>query len=241
MADRLTGAAPGAGASGTEGASAGEGDGAAGASRSGRLLAATAGDLDRAAGVRLLADLSAGRVDPVAYARYLLIEEGFVHTAARVLGAAVWHAPGWEATVGHARSLHGLVTEQRDYFARARADWPVRADLSPEARHEAGALSRYVLAGAAEHGYPAIVVAMFAAEQLYLTWCSAAAARDVARPAMVQDWIELHARPPFTDQVAFLRAEVDALPAEIPDATVRAWFTGMLEAENRFHDAVHVE
>ncbi|WP_378578461.1 TenA family protein [Nocardiopsis mangrovi] len=226
------------------GTGAHSGDGAgirAGATRSERLLAATADELDRAAGARLLADLTAGRVDPVAYARYLLIEEGFVHTAARVLGAAVWHAPGWEAAVGHARSLHGLVTEQRDYFARAREEWPVRAGLSAEGRRAADTLSDHVLAGAADHGYPAIVVAMFAAEQLYLTWCSAAADRDVARPPMVQDWIELHARSPFTDQVAFLRGEVDALPADLPDATVHAWFTGMLRAEIRFHDAVYLD
>ncbi|GAA3749062.1 thiaminase/transcriptional activator TenA [Spinactinospora alkalitolerans] len=211
------------------------------ASRSERLLAATRGALADAAAARLITEITEGRVDEVAYARYLLIEEGFVHAAARVLGAAVWHAPSWEATVGHARSLHGLVTEQRAYFARARADWPVRAEPGPAGLRQAEGLAEHVLRGAADHGYPAIVTAMFAAEHLYLTWCSAAAASGAARPATVQNWVDLHARAPFTDQVAFLRAEVDALPADVGDSALAEWFTGMLREEIRFHDAVYLD
>lgn len=95
------------------------------ASRSGRLLATADGALAVSRRGRLIGEITAGTVAPEVYARYLLIEEEFVHTAARVLGAAVWHAPGWPAAVGHARALHGLVTEQHDYFARARRDWQI--------------------------------------------------------------------------------------------------------------------
>ncbi|MBB4932661.1 thiaminase/transcriptional activator TenA [Lipingzhangella halophila] len=213
-------------------------DSLSGGGRSARLLAAAGDDLAAAARVRLLTELTAGSVDPEVYARYLRVEEEFVHTAARVLGAAVWDAPRWESTVGHARSLFSLVTEQREYFAHARAQWPAAADLSPAARRAAGGLSEHVLRAAADHGYPAIVTSMLAAEQLYLTWCTAATGRDVRREPAVQEWIELHARAPFTDQVAFLRAEVDALPGEVSDARLLDWFTAMLAEECRFHDAV---
>lgn len=213
--------------------------GATGATRSARLVDAARGDLAAAAGARLITEITAGTVDPAAYARYLLIEEEFVRTAARVLGAAVWHAPDDNATAGHARALFGLVTEQRDYFARTRADWPAAAELGAQGRRQAAGLSGFVLRAAADHGYPAIVTALFAAEHLYLTWCTAAAALDAARPAAVREWVDLHARAPFTDQVAFLRAEVDALDAGVGDPALLEWFTGMLAEETHFHDAVY--
>ncbi|RNL87594.1 TenA family protein [Halostreptopolyspora alba] len=215
-------------------------DGLNEATRSARLLAAAGDHLDEAAGVRLLTEIADGTVAPATYARYLRVEEEFVGTAARVLGAAVWHSPRWEATVGHARSLFSLVTEQREYFAQARARWGSDAAMGPAARHAAGGLSEHVLGVAGEYGYPAIVTSMFAAEWLYLSWCTAANARDVAREPTVQEWVGLHARAPFTDQVAFLRSEVDALSDDVSDAHVFEWFTTTLRRECVFHDSVYL-
>ncbi len=208
--------------------------------RSARLLAAAGDQLANAAGVRLLTEITNGSVARDTYARYLRVEEEFVHTAARVLGAAVWHSPGWDATVGHARALFALVTEQREYFARARARWGGDAGMGPAARRSAGGLAENVLRAAGDHGYPAIVTSMLAAEQLYLNWCTAALQHHVARAPTIQDWVALHARAPFTDQVAFLRAEVDALPDEITDERLFDWFTTMLTRECWFHDSVYV-
>ncbi|PSK99929.1 thiaminase/transcriptional activator TenA [Murinocardiopsis flavida] len=207
-------------------------------SRSERLLAGAGDALTASARVRLVEEATAGTLDPPSFARYLLIEEGFVHTAARILGAAVRHAPGWRAVTGHAASLHGLVTEQSDYFAEVRRDRPVPAEDAAACLRRAAPLSETALR-AAEQGYPAIVTSLFAAEHLYATWCARAVDVPAARPDAVQEWIELHARPPFTDQVAFLRAEVDALGGDVSDGDVHHWFTAMLHAEDRFHDAVY--
>lgn len=207
-------------------------------SRSERLLTGAGDALAASTRVRLVEETTAGTLAPEAFARYLLIEEGFVHTAARVLGAAVWHAPGWAATTGHARSLFGLVTEQSEYFLRVRRDRPVPDGDADACLRRASVLSETAVR-AAEQGYPALVTSLFAAEHLYATWCAEALKVPAARPEAVRHWIELHTRPPFTDQVAFLRAEVDALDYGVSDDDIHRWFTVMLDAEDRFHDAVY--
>lgn len=209
--------------------------------RTARLLAAAAEEVEASAGARLIRQIIAGDLDEAAYARYLQVEEDFVRTAARVLGMAVWDAPDWSALTRHAAALHALVTEQTDYFAQARREWPVRTGLGPQARAQAEGLSEVVLDQARAHGYPAVVTGMLAAEHLYLTWCTRALENPVQRPKAVQEWIELHTRLPFTDQVEVLRAEVDGLPGSIPDEQLKSWFVAVLREEIRFHDAACLE
>lgn len=212
--------------------------------RSTWLLASAAEEVEASAEARLIREIITGDVDETAYARYLHAEEGFVRTAARVLGMAVWDAPGWEALTRHAAALHALVTEQTDYFARVREDWSVEVELGPRARAQAAGLSDHVLGEAHKHGYPAVVTGMLAAEHLYLTWCTRALETAELRgelPPAVREWVALHTRPPFTDQVKVLRAEVDALPSHISDDQLHMWFVAMLREEVRFHDAAYLE
>lgn len=190
--------------------------------------------------MRFASDVHDGTIGDREYARYLEFEAGFVDTAARLHGLAAWRAPHWRAVTRNAEALHGLATEQTEYFAAARAAWPVRAEVSEAARRAASVLSDYALAAAEEGGYAAVTTVMFAAETLYLTWCTRAL-RDGTPPAgPVADWVELHTREPFTSGVAALGAAVDELPSDVTDDRLTAWFTAMLDAEVTFHDAVYL-
>ncbi|MGW1681982.1 TenA family protein [Saccharopolyspora sp. NPDC002376] len=204
--------------------------------RSARLVEAGAQALAEALDVRFIREVSDGTIGEEAYANYLQIEESFVASACRLHGIAVWRAPSWAATQRHARALHGLTTEQTEYFQTARESWPVAARIDEAALSRANQLSTFALAAAEAGGYAAVVTAMFAAEHLYRTWC----ARAVAPPAgLIADWVALHARAPFTTQVDALAAEIDDLPRTVPDEQLHDWFTGMLRAEVQFHDSIY--
>ncbi|MCZ2837872.1 TenA family protein [Modestobacter sp. VKM Ac-2985] len=207
-------------------------------SRSARLVERHAGLLDRACDVRFVREATAGTLPAPDFARYLLVEEAFVLTAARVLGRVVWESDGWAELLPSARSLTNLVTEQRDYFAGLRHRWPV--EDAPATLARAAVLSEVVLRQVTEAGRPAALAGMLAAETMYARWCTAAAAQPADRHPDLQAWIELHAEPAFLGQVAALRDDVDALPPELADDTaLDRWFVAVLEAEIAFHDAVH--
>ncbi|MFC5753698.1 TenA family protein [Actinomadura rugatobispora] len=202
-----------------------------------RLLDGCADPLDRALGLRFIQEVRTGAVTDQTYADYLLIEEGFVDTATRLHGLAVWDAPDRDALERNARAVHALTTEQTDYFRAARAAWPVRADLGAGALAQADRLSEYSLEAARTGGYAAVTTILFAAETLYLTWCTRAHEGGAVRSGPIAEWVALHARDPFREGVAALAAQVDRLTE--PDPVLAGWFTGMLEAEIAFHDALY--
>jgi thiaminase/transcriptional activator TenA len=206
-------------------------------SRSRRLLSAWAPELDRALGMRFVREVGSGTISEAAYANYLLAEEGFVLTAARLHGLAVWDAPSWAAARRNGLAVHALVTEQAEYFRCARAAWPVPA----RARAELDApdpLSAFALDAARAGGYPAIMTVLFAAETLYLTWCTRAMDGGSVTAGPVRDWVALHAAEPFRAGVAALAEQVDRIPPAVPDTALDRWFGGMLDAEVAFHDAI---
>ncbi|GAA2425084.1 hypothetical protein GCM10010191_41630 [Actinomadura vinacea] len=205
--------------------------------RAQRLLESCADPLDRALDLRFIKEVHTGAVGDRTYAGYLQIEEGFVETATRLHGLAVWDAPDRDALERNARAVHALTTEQTDYFRAARAAWPVQADLSAAALAQAGRLSEYALDAARSGGYAAVTTILFAAETLYLTWCTRAHEAGTVPPGPIADWVALHARDPFREGVAALAAQVDRLTE--PDAVLARWFTGMLDAEIAFHDALY--
>jgi len=194
--------------------------------------------LARACSVRFVREATDGTLPAADFARYLLVEEAFVLTASRVLGRVVWESTTWADLLPSAQSLTNLVTEQRDYFAGLRGRWPTEDGEAALTR--AGVLSDVVLRQVAEAGRPAALAGMLAAETLYARWCTVAAATTVHRDPDLQAWIDLHAQPPFTDQVEALRTDVDGLdPAAVPDADLDRWYADVLAAEIGFHDAVH--
>jgi len=205
--------------------------------RSQRLLETCSGALDRALDLRFIREVHTGVIGEREYAGYLRIEEDFVETAARLHGLAVWDAPDRAALEHNAAAVHALTTEQTGYFREARAAWPVQPNLSGAALEQAGRLSGFALQAAREGGYAAVMTILFAAETLYLTWCTRAHNEGSPPPGPIADWVALHARDPFRAGVEALAAQVDRL--EPPDLTLTAWFTGMLQAEMVFHDALY--
>ncbi|TQN44199.1 thiaminase/transcriptional activator TenA [Blastococcus colisei] len=212
--------------------------------RSAALVARQAAALDDACGCRFVREATEGELSDGDFARYLVIEEAFVLTAARVLGRVVWESPSWGTLLPHARSLTNLVTDQRDYFAALRDRWPVDAVDAAATQVRARSLSDVVLTQVAADGRPAAVTGMLAAETMYARWCTAAAgaAADAVtrRHPDLQAWIDLHTGPDFLAQVNALSDDVDALdPDEVTDEDLDRWFRSVLRAEIEFHDAVH--
>lgn len=208
--------------------------------RAAALLGRQAAALDAACAIAFVQQVTEGTLSDADLGRYLLVEEAFVLTASRVLGRVVWESPTWAELLPHARSLTNLVTDQRDYFSGLRGRFPVDAAEAPRVLARSAVLSDTVLAQVAEGGRAAAVVGMYAAETMYARWCTAAAALDVPRQPDLQAWVQLHAEPPFLDQVDALGADVDALGPEVPDGRLDRWYAAVLSAEIEFHAAALV-
>ncbi len=159
-------------------------------SRSERLLKAAAPVMERALRMRFVTEVTAGTISDADYADYLEIEAAFVETATRLHGLAVWSAPNRTALERNAHAVHALTTTQADYFREARAAWPVPA--RPGAARRAEVLSRYALDVAREGGYPAVMTMLFAAESLYLTWCTRAHEHGAVPDGAMSAWVALH-------------------------------------------------
>jgi thiaminase (transcriptional activator TenA) len=208
------------------------------AGRAVALVARHADLLDEACGIRFVREAVDGTLADGDFARYLVVEEAFVLTAARVLGRVVWESTGWDDLLPHADSLTNLVTDQRDYFAGLRGRWPVDPASAAAALRDSAVLSEVVLAQADAGGRAAAVAGMFAAETMYARWCATAAATPADRSPDLQAWIDLHTDASFLAQVDALGADIDRLdPAAITDEDLDRWFTGVLSAEITFHEA----
>lgn len=190
--------------------------------------------------MRFVTEVAADTIADEVFARYLVFEREFVDTAARLCGAAVREAPSARALSGHSTALHNLVTEQYDYFTEALHGMGGAPQASTPAHEQAGTLTEVVLDSADAYGYPGIVTCMYAAESLYGQWCATAARTPSAR-APIAEWVELHIRAPFTEQVSFLREEIDALEI-LPEteSELAGVFGKTLDAEVRFHEAAYL-
>ena len=177
------------------------------------------------------------------FRRYLRVEYGFVDCAARCLGYAVAKAPSFTERRRLAMGLHGLVTDQQDYFMAAfqRAGIPPDQRNAEPPNHQTRALHDLFLAAAEREGYEEIQACVLGAEWLYLTWCSRAHQTPSRRP-VIADWVALHAGGAFAEHVAWVRAELDARgPGLSPERQVRIGqlFKATLVAEMSFHDRAH--
>ncbi|OZC51059.1 transcriptional regulator [Rhodococcus sp. WWJCD1] len=204
-------------------------------SRSTELTARQHRNLVAAQQASFITDSIRGTLRDDDFRRYLVIEEAFVLTAVRILGLVVAESESLDDATDHVMSLSNLVGEQREYFAGLREQFPYYGDVR-ELIESSSVLSNYALGLARRDGRAAALVAMFAAETLYLSWCRAALDTSVHREPALQEWIEMHTRPAFVAQVDALAREVDAMDG-VDDATLDEWFAGMLSAETDFHNA----
>lgn len=204
-------------------------------SRSAELIARQQRNLVAAQRVPFIVESIDGTLRDDHFRRYLVIEEAFVLTAVRILGLVVAESESLDDATDHVASLSNLVGEQREYFAGLREQFPYDGDTD-ELIESSSVLSDYALGLARRDGRAAALVAMFAAETLYLSWCRAALDTSADREPALQEWIEMHTRPAFVAQVDALAREVDVMNA-VDDARLDEWFAGMLAAENEFHNS----
>jgi len=194
---------------------------------------------------RFCLDMATDRLPEPAFVRYVLYEHGFVRTAIGIFAYALAKAPtaaDQDHLIGVLVALSG---EQEDYFRRTFAllgldPEPLAPDALPEA---ARGLREGVLAIAAEGSFAGILAAMLAAEWMYLTWCEEAHARGPRRGAPA-DWIRLHVKPAFRDQVGWLKRRLDQLGPSLAigeQERCAGIFGRVLALEIAFHDAPYAE
>jgi thiaminase/transcriptional activator TenA len=198
---------------------------------------------DAALDHRFFREVAADTVTDAVFQRYLRVEYGFVDCAAQVLGYAVAKAPSFTERRRLGLGLHGLVTDQQDYFMAAfeRAGIPPaeRNALPPDALSQG--LHRLFLGTAEAEGYEEMLACILGAEWMYLTWCGTAHWTPSAR-AHLRDWVALHAGGAFAEHVAWVRSELDARGPQLPtprQARLAALFRATLLAEGSFHDAAY--
>jgi thiaminase (transcriptional activator TenA) len=194
-------------------------------------------------GHRFFREVATDAIDDRVFARYLRIEYGFVDTAARVLGYAVAKAPSFQERRRLGLGLHGLVTDQEQFFINAFERMGTHAEERTGLPPQGLALSLHALfLNVAEtEGYEEILACVLAAEWMYLTWCSTANQSPSLRDS-IRGWVALHAGGAFADHVAWVRSEIDDRgPALVKSrqARVSALFEQTLGAEIPFHDAAY--
>ena len=190
---------------------------------------------------RFFREVAADAIADRVFARYLRIEYGFVDTAARALGYAVAKAPSFQERRRLGLGLYGLVTDQEqvfvDAFERMGAPGNERTGLAPR-----GSLFRCTRSFSKSPNRRATrrsSPALWAAEWMYLTWCSAANKTPSSR-GYIGDWVALHAGGEFAKHVAWVRSEIDTRGPtliEARQARLGALFEEALQAEIAFHDA----
>ncbi len=208
-----------------------------------RMRAEARGTWNAILGHRFFREVATDAIDDQVFARYLRIEYGFVDTAAQTLGYAIAKAPSFQERRRLGLGLHGLFTDQEQFFIHAFARMGVRAEERTGLPPQGPALPLHALflAVAETEGYEEILACILAAEWMYLTWCSTANQSPSSRD-YIRDWVALHAGGAFADHVAWVRSEIDdrgpAL-ASSRQARLSALFEKALEAEIAFHDAAY--
>ncbi len=206
-----------------------------------RILAENKAVFDAMVGHRFVQDIASNRLPAEAFDRYLLIEVAFVETAIAIFGYAIAKS----SDLGDRRKLIGsldaLANEQMPYFETAFERRGITPDPALQADPRVAAFRNGMLAIARDGDFNAIITAMFAAEWMYWTWCSAVAT-PVIRDPMVRDWVALHAAPGFAGQARWLRDRLDRLGQNLPpaqqDEAVRI-FGEVQRLEVDFHSAAY--
>lgn len=190
---------------------------------------------------RFVRDIAADRLPAEVFDRYLLIEGAFVETAIAIFGYAVAKADDLGDRRKLIASLDALANEQMRYFELAFARRAITPDPALQAAPQVAAFRDGMLAIARDGSFAQIITAMFAAEWMYWTWCSAVADVPIRDP-MLRDWITMHSAPDFAAQAQWLRDRLDRLSHDMTEAeksAAVALFGKVQELEINFHDAAY--
>lgn len=182
-----------------------------------RILAENAADFKAMVDHRFVRDIAEDTLPASVFDRYLLIEGAFVETAIAIFGYAVAKSSDMGDRRKLIASLDALANEQMPYFEAAFAQRGIVPDAALQADPKVAAFREGMLEIARDGDFTAIITAMFAAEWMYWTWCSAVASAPISDP-MMRDWIDMHAAPGFAAQARWLRDRLDALGQTMSDA-----------------------
>lgn len=201
-----------------------------------RIRAANQDVWDAMQAHRFVAEIEADRLSADAFKAYLVYECDFVETAMLIFGHMLVKAPGLEERRWLAGVLQALAVEQIGYFERTFAALGITAaDRARPLPPSVFAFRDGMLAIARDGTYREGVAIMLAAEWMYATWCTRAAACRIGDP-ILRRWVDLHAEPEFLAQADWLRRQLDAAdPAEKDRLGDR--FRRALELEIAFHQA----
>ncbi|MBU2867979.1 TenA family protein [Pacificibacter marinus] len=198
-----------------------------------KILAANETVLNEMLTHRFVADICADRLEQSVFHRYLAYEGQFVETAISIFAYAVAYAPDITAQRWLIGVLDALANTQVTYFEEVFA----RLDIPPMPQDQSG-FGKGMLDIARRGPIVDILTAMFAAEWMYWTWCSTAAAGKISDPDL-RAWVDLHAEPEFAAQALWLKQAIDTYGDECDVDRLCAIFDRVTRLEIAFHSAAY--
>ncbi|MDX8348600.1 TenA family protein [Cognatiyoonia sp. IB215446] len=182
--------------------------------------------------------LAEGTLSPDKMAGYLQQDYLFVERFVRLLASAVALAPSLADAAPGAQFLGLICGQENTYFLRAMdaLGVPEANQIAPETR----AFQNHMDDARHSGRYEIILSVLVVAEWVYLDWATPFEDRAADLPFWFGEWITLHSGTGFSDVVAYLREQLDAVWLEL-DETARAdvteVFTQTLALERAFFDA----
>lgn len=179
------------------------------------------------------------RLPPAAFLRYLSYERDFVATAIPIFAQALIKAPGFAEQCHLIAVLDALANSQLPYFDATFAALRATPDPAGSFPPAVTAFRDHMHDISRTGSYAEILTSMLAAEWMYATWCTRAAARPIAEPHLAH-WVALHAAPEFAAQVAWLKRQVDEAAARVAEEErdlLARHFGNTLRLEFAFHTA----
>lgn len=189
---------------------------------------------------RFVREIKENRLPDAVFRRYLVYEAGFVETAIEIFAIAVAKSHSIDQRRWLIGVLDALANEQIGYFERTFEGLGIRpAETAADGR--VAAFSDGMLSFARQGEVADILAAMFAAEWMYLTWCTQAAGCAITDPVL-KAWVELHATDTFAEQAHWLKRQLDGLGPGLDGARRRRLsriFREAMQLEIGFHDAAY--
>lgn len=198
------------------------------------ILSDNARVLQRMLTHRFVEDICADRLPRDVFHRYLAYEGAFVETAIAIFAYATARAPDMASRRWLIGVQDALANSQVPYFEACfeRLGIAAGTPLPPGA----AAFDDAMLALAERGTYAEIVTAMFAAEWMYWSWCTRAAASLISDPDL-KAWVDMHADDSFAAQAHWLKHAIDRHGAPGDRAALSAIFHDVTAWEIAFHDA----
>lgn len=192
---------------------------------------------------RFVIDIERDKLPARVFNQYLVFEGDFVATAIGIFALAVSKAPGIRQQRWLVGVLNALVDEQMGYFEQVLARRGIDVNHYQRDLPAVGRFRDGMLAAAREGGYADIITLMFGAEWMYYTWCRRAG-ESAQADADLRHWVEMHAAEAFFAQARWLKEELDACAAALPETERRrlsALYGQVLEWEIDFHQAAYAQ